>query len=386
MNETKIAIVGGGPAGLQAAITIAKNGFQPIVFEEHQQIGTPIQCGEGMSLNAFKDFSIPTENNEFCVREHRQCRLIFPSNKILYGNIHAFMIKRDKFDQYLADKAIEVGAIIKTNSQVERITEDNDEITIKTIKDTYRTKFLVLAEGPRAHLAQQLNFPSTQLIKAFEYKIEGLWGEDLEFYFDAKEYPSGYCWIFPRDKETNVGIVSTAKQLKPRLDSFLKKMKITGKVIKKVGGVIPMRGPKEILTKKNIILVGDTAGMVNPIFYGGIRIGMTSGKIAGKVATEYLRSLEKRREYSPQKYQEYLNKMQFMKDVNLKCHDFFYSRSNSFLEKLGTAFDGKSINEITGVEKLRIFQTLLRTPSLLKYPKGLLLIYRGFKIARDWGF
>ncbi len=389
MDEPKVAIVGGGPAGLQTAITIAEQGFQPVVFEEHPQIGSPVQCGEGMSLNAFRDFSIPIKNNEFCVREHKQCQLVFPSNKILYGDIRAFMIKRDKFDQYLADRAIDAGALIKTNAKVMDVKRKSEGLIIKTNerdKITYKPQFLILAEGPRAQLAQTLNFSKPQLIKAFEYRIEGEWGEDLEFYFNAEDYPFGYCWIFPRENETNVGIVTTAKQLKSRLDSFLKKKKITGKIIKKIGGSIPMHGPAPNLGMNNVILAGDTAGMVNPIFYGGIRIGMTSGKYAGKVGVEYLKSVAEGKEYSISQYSQYLSQLHFMKDVNLKCHYFFYSRTNDFLTKLSKAFDGKSISEITGLEKLKIFGKLLKNPSLLKYPKGLLKIYLGFKIARDWGF
>jgi len=389
MDETEIAIIGAGPAGLQSAITAAKQGFQPVVFEEHREIGRPIQCGEGMSLNAFRDFSIPTKNNDFCVREHKICQLVFPSDKILYGDIHAFMIRRDKFDQFLANKAEEAGAKIIRNAKVVGVKRDLETINLKTnehMKNTYKTNFLILAEGPRAHIANQLKFPSSPLIKAFEYKIEGQWGENLEFYFNADKYPYGYCWIFPRENETNVGIVTTAKQMKTRLDYFLRKKKIKGKIIEKVGGVIPMRGAKETIMKDNIALVGDTAGMVNPIFYGGIRIGMISGRVAGQVSSEYLKAKQEKKEYSNEQYHEYLKEYQFMKTVNLECHDFFYSRSNSYLSKIGKAFDEKSINEITGLEKLKVFGNILKNPSLLKHPKGLMQIYQGFKIARDWGF
>ena len=140
------------------------------------------------------------------------------------------------------------------------------------------------------------------------------------------------------------------------------------------------------LVKENVVLAGDAAGMVNPIFYGGIRIGMTSGKLAGQVASEYLEANQKNKEYSTEIYYKYLKEYHFMKEVNLKCHDFFYSRSNLYLTKIGKAFDRKSINEITGLEKLKVLGNILKTPSLLKYPRGLLQIYRGFKIARDWGF
>jgi len=389
MVEVNVVIVGGGPAGLQAAITIAKQGFQPIVFEQHSQIGTPIQCGEGMSLNAFRDFSIPTSNNDICVREHKRCKLVFPSNKVLSGDIHAFMIKRDVFDQYLAEKAIDAGAVIITNTKVNAILHNSEELVVKTNdhkNPNYKPKFLILAEGARAQLAHSLNFPASPLIKAFEYKIEGEWGEDLEFYFDAKEFPHGYCWIFPRNNETNVGIVTTANQLKARLDLFMKKKEITGKIIKKIGGMIPMKGPVHNLAKNNVILAGDTAGMVNPVFYGGIRIGMTSGEIAGRVGVEYIKNLSRNIEYSTDQYYLYLRNLQFMKKVNLQCHDFFYSRTNEFLEKLGKSFDGISINAITGWKIVQVLGRFLKNPSILKYPRGLLKIYRGFKIARDWGF
>ena len=364
-------------------------GFQPVIFEQHPKIGQPIQCGEGISLNVFRDFSIPSKNNEFCVNEHKRCKLVFPSNKVIYGDIHAFMIKRDIFDQFLADRAISKGAKIKTNTKVVNIKTESEGLTIKTNEKNhsqYHAKCLILAEGARAQLAQKLSFPSSPLIKAFEYKIEGNWGEDLQFYFDSQKYPFGYCWVFPRGTDTNVGIVTTANQIKSRLDAFLKTKNIQGKIIKKIGGAIPMNGPVPQLIKDNVLLAGDTAGMVNPIFYGGIRIGMTSGKFAGKVAAEYLTSLEKETEYSINQYPKYLTKMQFMKNINLKCHKFFYSQSNKFLTKLGNTFDQEYINQITGVEKLKILGKLLMNPSLLLHPRGLLYIYLGFKIARDWGF
>ena len=46
MEKIGVAIIGAGPAGLQAAITLAQSGHPPIVFEEHSTIGQPVQCGE----------------------------------------------------------------------------------------------------------------------------------------------------------------------------------------------------------------------------------------------------------------------------------------------------------------------------------------------------
>ncbi|MCE7738303.1 MAG: NAD(P)/FAD-dependent oxidoreductase [Candidatus Heimdallarchaeota archaeon] len=390
MENIRTAIVGGGPAGLQAAISLSRAGMTPTVFEEHSSIGQPIQCGEGLSIQAFDDFSIPIEESKLWINLHKKCKLVFPENRATYGDTQAYMIRRDKFDQYLAKKAINLGAEIITATKVHSI-QQNPEGVILNIKgdETKRIQsdLVILAEGARAKLAQRLNFvPPSPLIYGFEYKIEGEWGKELEFHFDSEKYPYGYVWIFPRKNETNIGIVTTAKERKKRLDNFLKQNNITGKILKKMGGPIPMKGPIPKLYRDNVLVVGDTAGMVNPIFYGGIRMGMTSGEIAGKIGAKFLTSKEENQFYSLSNYQSEILKFKFMDEINLKCHNFFYSRSNKFLSKLGKILNDQYINRISGREKIKVFSNLIKEPGLLRHPKGLLQIYKGFKIARDWGF
>jgi len=147
-----------------------------------------------------------------------------------------------------------------------------------------------------------------------------------------------------------------------------------------------MKGPIPKLYCDNILVVGDAAGMVNPIFYGGIRMGMTSGEIAGKIGAKFLTSKKENQFYSLSNYQSEILKFKFMDEINLKCHNFFYSRSNKFLSKLGKILNNQYINRISGREKIKVLSNLLKEPGLLRHPKGLLQIYKGFKIARDWGF
>jgi digeranylgeranylglycerophospholipid reductase len=390
MEEIKVAIVGGGPAGLQAAISLSKMGIKPTIFEEHSNIGQPIQCGEGLSIHAFNDFSIPVEESEIWMNVHKRCKLVFPGNRFIYGDIQAYMIRRDKFDKYLASKAKDLGSNLLTASRVNSIQQKSDRVILNIEGDRPRevqSELIIIAEGARAKLTKSLSFtPPLPLIYAFEYKIEGEWGEDLEFYFDAERYPYGYIWIFPRKNETNIGIVTTSSERKKLLDEFMKKRNISGTILNKVGGPIPMKGPIPEIHRKNIMVVGDAAGMINPIFYGGIRIGMTSGEIAGKVASRYLNKGNEDQIYDLSNYKLEISKYKFMDKINIKCHDFFYSRSNKFLHKLGKILNEQYINRIEGKEKIRMLLNLLMNPGLLKYPIGLLKIYKGFKIARDWGF
>jgi len=390
MKKIGVAIVGGGPAGLQAAITLANKGIKPILFEEHSTIGEPIQCGEGLSVHAFKDFNLPKREKSFCVKELDTCHLIFPENKTILGDIQATMIRRNKFDHYLSKKAADLGAEIFTATKVTNLQRKTDGVAIKTKGEDnseYFAKLLILAEGPNAQLAKTLNFQTpSPMIKAFEYKVKEEWGDKLEFHFDSKKYPFGYCWVFPREGETNVGIVTTAKDRKQRLDNFLKKKGITGSILKKVGGQIPMHGPLKKLYHNRVLLAGDTAGMVNSIFYGGIRMAMTSGRIAGNTVAEILKMETDQYNFNLKIYEEKLRQFKFMKRINFQCHRFFYTRSNKFLTKLGEVFDNRYINQIEGAEILKILRKILFRPSLLTNPIGLYWLYRGFKIARDWGF
>ena len=390
MKEIDVAIVGGGPSGLQAAISLASKGHSPIVFEEHPTIGQPIQCGEGISLNALKEFNLAQKSKLFCVKEYECCKLYLPSNDVILGDIHSYSINRDIFDQHLAKEAQRAGAEIKLSTKITGVQRKGESIIIKTSsekKHDYKCKILILAEGPQARLASKLGFSQpSPLINAFEYKIEDEWGDALEFYFDKEKYPFGYCWVFPKKGETNIGIVTTAKERKRRLDKFLEEKKITGKIIKKVGGQIPMNGPSSKIYDKHIMLVGDTAGMVNPIFYGGIRLAMLSGKIAGEVAATKLENKENELSYSCREYESRMKKYEFMKNVNLKCHNSFYGFSNKSLSEIGKIFNNRYINRIEKMEKLEVFWKILKNRSLSRKIKGLYYMYRGFKIARDWGF
>ncbi|MCK5304477.1 MAG: NAD(P)/FAD-dependent oxidoreductase, partial [Candidatus Heimdallarchaeota archaeon] len=161
MKEIGVAIVGGGPAGLQAAITLANKGIKPILFEEHSTIGEPIQCGEGLSVHAFKDFNLPKGEKSFCVKELDACHIIFPENKTILGDIQATMIRRDKFDQFLSKKATNLGAEIFTATKVTDVQRKTDGVVIKTKSESnsqYFAKLLILAEGPNAQLAKTLCF------------------------------------------------------------------------------------------------------------------------------------------------------------------------------------------------------------------------------------
>ena len=103
----------------------------------------------------------------------------------------------------------------------------------------------------------------------------------------APKYSNGYVWVFPRDKIFNVGIVAT-NGAKEGLEYFCRehmsvdpKKRILNELgDKQNGGLIPRDGPIPEFSTKDAYVVGDSAGLTNPITKGGVHVGMLSGEYA----------------------------------------------------------------------------------------------------------
>ena len=56
-----VAIIGGGPGGMSAARGLAADGWAVTVFEEHEQIGTPVHCTGVLAEDVIASMDLPAE-------------------------------------------------------------------------------------------------------------------------------------------------------------------------------------------------------------------------------------------------------------------------------------------------------------------------------------
>jgi len=114
--------------------------------------------------------------------------------------------------------------------------------------------------------------------------------DTCEILFNADYAPCGYLWIYPTgEKSAKVGLGVTealTRSLREYLDAFISESTIArrlfGEKTEYITGGLPVSGLRKKLCYGNVLLVGDSAGMADPITGAGINNALLAGQIAGK--------------------------------------------------------------------------------------------------------
>lgn len=272
----RIAVIGGGPAGLTAAIEAAKNGCEVTLFDKYE-IGDNIRCAEGffdsMDLLGEPKYGVRFKVDELLIQMNSaytlDCR----------NSLKIWMIDRREWQRGLAGEAKALGVTVIEKCKI-------DKEALKKISSHY--DWVIDASGVHSITSAANNFYiyySKNSAATAQYQLKGdfknLYGK-IKVGFE-KNY-RGYYWIFPKSEyEANVGIgvfKKTGMNLWKELDRVIEKEEIVAeRVVKRNGGLCPTRRLRKLIYG-NTILVGDSAGLASPLHGGGIDTACISAKLA----------------------------------------------------------------------------------------------------------
>ncbi len=287
-------MVGGGPAGLATAIVAAERGLSVVVIER-RDFPSDKACGEGVLPPGVKALtrlgiagrfdhttSFPFAGIRFIQEDGSSAESRMPTNGL--------GIRRIVLVRALAQRAQELGAVLRHRCSVYKVETRPHQAVIHTAEGEVRGRLVVAADGLHSSLrkASGLQAPAgrrRRFALRQHYQIRP-WTDFVEVYVDEQ----GEAVMTPvSDRSVNVNFVwedgaiarptiSTLASRFPLLGARLR----DGPSISSVKGAGPMARRATRRNSNRMVLVGDAAGFVDSISGDGLSIAFNSALILGK--------------------------------------------------------------------------------------------------------
>ena len=268
----KIIIVGAGPIGCYLGQLLKQGGFDPLLLEEHAEVGRPVQCAGIVGPGVFEEMRLPISTKSI---------LNTIDGARVHYNDHSFVLNRPKvatiIDRAVFDQELSLGLNIELNTMLQEVHLIKGGYLIKTNNGEYYADIVVGADGPNSRVRKLLGFISDmKLYRGYQYRVKMVPKEQKMVEVHYVKPFSLFTWVIPEGNGTvRIGTISGNPY--QELNGFMEKIGMPGEVLEKNAGAIPVGTCQ--LVKGMAALVGDAACHIKPITSGGIYYGMKAAEI-----------------------------------------------------------------------------------------------------------
>jgi geranylgeranyl reductase family protein len=326
-RQCDVLVVGAGPAGAATSYWLAKAGHD-VVMVEKKTFPRDKTCGDGLTPRAVRqlvDMGLATELERY----HRfdglratghglSLDLAWPAHPVYPS--HGYVVRRCDLDKFVAHHAVGAGAELRQGTEAVTPVREAGVVSGSVVKNkvngrSYQitARHVVVAEGANAAFGRQLG-PARNRAWPMGMAIRGYYRSPrhddpwIESCLDLRDRSGaslpGYGWIFPLGNgliNVGVGLLSTFKNYRDintshLLDEYAEtapsywEISAEAAVGRPTGGRLPMGGSVGPKAGPGWLVVGDSAGTVNPFNGEGIDYAYETGRMAAECLDEALRT------------------------------------------------------------------------------------------------
>ena len=319
MSDYDTIIVGGGPAGSSAAISLSQRGARVLLLEEKRMPRGKL-CGEFITPECFPTLERLSVLNSMLAagaQKIAQVSLVASSGKSIQTQLSgmsndaacAMSLSRSRFDQILFDRAREAGAECLEAVAVKQCLFDGDAprgveaMLLPSGKSlSFNAPLIIDASGRNSRLTigkrERVAGRRGSRLYALKAHLKGVEAIDnqVELFF----FPQGYgglarveadlvnlCFIVDeRTLRTAGGDPSNVIEASLMNNSVARERLQGAEVVGKWFSAGPLAFGKKRLASNGIIAIGDASGMIDPFTGTGIQIALRTGEMATEAIME----------------------------------------------------------------------------------------------------
>ncbi len=287
-------VVGAGPAGSVTAYRLATSGASVLLLDK-ARFPRDKPCGGGLTLRAVNQLPVDVGPVVEHVVDRMQLRLRYGTwyERRSDGPL-ILMTQRRRLDALLAEQAAAAGAEFRDGSKATAIRPaGNDGWEVEIGAERVTAGLVIGADGANGISARQLGLGGRPV---YGVALEGNMPYDVigearyrrRAVIELATLPGGYGWVFPKGDHANFGVGGwerTGPTLRHHLRVLCREHGVPDDRLESLRGHrLPLRLPDAPLARGRALIVGDAAGLVDPLSGDGMYEAFVSARLAAEAA------------------------------------------------------------------------------------------------------
>lgn len=309
-----VAVVGGGPAGCSAAISLARRGLRVVLFEARHYPHDKM-CGEFLSPECgglLEELGVSSRLASLGPVNIQSASLTAPDGTVWETKLPgtALGISRKLMDQALAEEVQRAGGILRESTTVTNIMGSlgrgfQVEMRGRNQRETITARAVIAAHGKRDTLDRMLGRRFFEQRQPFVALKAHFHGPPIPGRIELHAFPGGYCGMSEIEDGKKVVCLLAHETAFERargpqgVDGFIHWMmgqnvflqtwmQWAERIHERWITIAQVPFVSKPVVEGDIFMAGDSAGLIVPLAGNGISMALESGQLAAQVLEQYL--------------------------------------------------------------------------------------------------